>query len=299
MLSSDDVHVDVPELAVLAPGHVIRRERLHWQHGRGSYRIACSCGQYEEDLGRWLSYVEGAGGYAEAARLALKRHRRTIAGERGIYACGCTVAESKGEIGRFAPKDGERRQALRPSRVCPRHDQPYIPKGDRALWRPEMTASEVLDVLGQGYEQRAGANQEWVFLRELRVGTGAEQVEWDVDQGRHVKAGWGQYLDAFAINCWPSKGFRRVAFEVKVTRSDFLHELKHPDKRQPALRISNEFYFVCPKGLVSADETPPECGLIEVAPEGGRRKTVKAPHRDVEPLEMRTIVSLLRHAFNA
>jgi hypothetical protein len=285
-------------VAVLGPGHTVRLERAQWpgRHGRSFEQLVCSCGQFEEQLGNWVVYLHPGAGERAAAELALTRHRRACAGERGIYACGCTPAEAKGQIGRFA-REGE--APVRPSRSCPRHGGAYLPKSDPASYRPDMTASEVLDVLARGYETRAGANQEWVFLRELRVGTAADEVHFDAEAGQIVKAGWAQRLDAFAVNCWPSKGFRRIAFEVKVTRSDFLSEIKDPGKRQAGLAMSNEFYFVTPRGLVDPSEIPPECGLIEVTPEGGRRKTVAAPHRDVPELSMRSVVSMLRHAFNA
>jgi hypothetical protein len=91
---------------------------------------------------------------------------------------------------------------------------------------------------------------EWLFLRELRVGTGRQN-------------GGAQRLDAFALNTLPHKAMKRVCYEVKTSRGDFLSELKHPLKRRIGMRYSNEFYFVTPAALVSVGETPPECGLVE------------------------------------
>jgi hypothetical protein len=91
---------------------------------------------------------------------------------------------------------------------------------------------------------------EWLFLRELRVGT-----------GRH-NAG-AQRLDAFALNTLPHMAMKRVCYEVKTSRADFLAELKRPLKRRIGMRYSNEFYFVTPASLVAIAEIPPECGLVE------------------------------------
>jgi hypothetical protein len=91
---------------------------------------------------------------------------------------------------------------------------------------------------------------EWLFLRELRVGT-----------GRHN--GGAQRLDAFALNTLPHMAMKRVCYEVKTSRADFLSEIKHPLKRRIGMRYSNEFYFVTPAALVSIGEIPPECGLVE------------------------------------
>lgn len=109
-------------------------------------------------------------------------------------------------------------------------------------------ASEMLDVVHACLHSLAS---EWIFLRELRVGTG-------------VRTGAGQRLDAFALNCLVHKGMVRICYEVKVSRSDFLCEMKQPLKRRVGLRYSNEFYFVTPVGLLNIPEVPIECGLIEV-----------------------------------
>ena len=91
---------------------------------------------------------------------------------------------------------------------------------------------------------------EWLFLRELRVGTGRQN-------------GNTQRLDAFALNTLPHTAMKRVCYEVKTSRADFLSELKRPLKRRIGMRYSNEFYFVTPPSLVSISEIPAECGLIE------------------------------------
>jgi hypothetical protein len=96
------------------------------------------------------------------------------------------------------------------------------------------------------------STSEWIFLRELRVGTGF-----------HGNA--AQRLDAFALNCLPHTSMRRVCYEVKTSRADFLCEIKQPLKRRRiGLRYSNEFYFVTPVGLFNDSEVPIECGLVEV-----------------------------------
>jgi hypothetical protein len=56
---------------------------------------------------------------------------------------------------------------------------------------------------------------------------------------------------------------KRVCFEVKTSRADFLAELKRPLKRRIGMRYSNEFYFVTPANLLTTAEIPAEGGLIE------------------------------------
>ena len=91
---------------------------------------------------------------------------------------------------------------------------------------------------------------EWLFFHELRVGTGRQN-------------GGAQRLDGFALNTLPHTGMKRICYEVKTTRGDFLTELRQPLKRRIGMRYSNEFYFVTPAALVSAGEVPADCGLVE------------------------------------
>jgi len=109
-------------------------------------------------------------------------------------------------------------------------------------------AQRSLDILEHALH---ASKSEWLFLRELRVGTGRRN-------------GSAQRLDAFALNCFPHLAMKRVCYEVKTSRADYLSELKRPLKRRIGMRYSNEFYFVVPAGMLSIAEVPPECGLIEV-----------------------------------
>lgn len=112
-------------------------------------------------------------------------------------------------------------------------------------------ASILIDVIERVLHARS---TEWLFFRELRVGTGRRN-------------GSAQRVDAFALNCYPHLAMKRVCYEVKVTRADFLAEMRQPAKRRPGMRFSNEFYFLTPAGLLQSSEIPAECGLVEV---GGR-----------------------------
>ena len=106
----------------------------------------------------------------------------------------------------------------------------------------------MLDILEESLH---ASKTEWVFLRELRVGTG---------RGRHSS----QRLDAFALNCLPHLGMKRVCYEMKCSRADFACELRNPLKRRIGMHLSNEFYFVTPAGMLTFDEIPHDSGLIEV-----------------------------------
>lgn len=137
-----------------------------------------------------------------------------------------------------------------------------------------MKTSEVLAVLRSTYQGRWNADK-WAYFEELRVGTG---------YGRGVE----QRIDAWAMHLWPSESMVRIAYEVKVSRADFLNELKNPLKRRKALLFSNMFFFVTPPGLVKPEEVPLECGLEEVHTSPGETEQrlkiiVPAPWRDNPP----------------
>lgn len=70
-----------------------------------------------------------------------------------------------------------------------------------------------------------------------------------------------------------------TAYEVKVSRSDFLND----DKWTAYLELCHYFYFVCPWGLIQPDEVGTEVGLRWVTQTGSRVITKKkAPlRRDV------------------
>lgn len=109
------------------------------------------------------------------------------------------------------------------------------------------SAEQLIDILEAALH---AAKSEWFFLRELRLSTGRINSS-------------AQRLDAFALNCLPHLAMKRVCYEVKVSRADFLGELKHPLKRRVGMRYSNEFYFVVPAGMLQHSEIPAECGLVE------------------------------------
>ena len=70
-----------------------------------------------------------------------------------------------------------------------------------------------------------------------------------------------------------------AAFEIKISRNDFLSDKKWVDY----LPLCNEFYWVCPTGLISKDEVDERAGLIYVSDQGGCRTVKRAVYRDVDP----------------
>lgn len=101
-------------------------------------------------------------------------------------------------------------------------------------------------------------------------------------------------IDTFAMRFWGgSSGQIRVGYEVKVSRGDFLAEIRRPEKRKLAMDVTHEFYFAVPPGLVAVEEVPADCGVVEVA--NGRSRVVrKAPRRVPRWFTEDEVRSLLR-----
>jgi hypothetical protein len=95
--------------------------------------------------------------------------------------------------------------------------------------------------------------------------------------------GEGRKIDLWALSCSTADGLIAHSYEVKVSRADWLSELKKPLKRRMAMAISNQFWFVAPKGIIKPEEIPHLCGLIEVTqgPIGlWTERTLQAEFRD-------------------
>ncbi len=88
-----------------------------------------------------------------------------------------------------------------------------------------------------------------------------------------------------------------IAYEVKVTRSDFLAELRDLDKRKPAEAYAVETWFAAPAGLIDPSELPAGWGLLEVASTGrARQKRAAAQRADPKVLPLHVHIQMLRRA---
>lgn len=151
-----------------------------------------------------------------------------------------------------------------------------------------MKAGEVIEALRRSYAPRKG----WVTVAEVRIGTGFGGNFRDHPE---LIGALEQRIDLFAYQTWPSGKFERLAFEVKVSRSDFLHEVATPGKRKAATYLAHRFLFATPKGLVQEGEIPDGCGLVEVDGRGCV-ETLAGVRNDAPPLPETFVASLLRVA---
>lgn len=127
------------------------------------------------------------------------------------------------------------------------------------------------------------APPEYALIFNVRNGTGfARSVE--------------RTADAIAMSLYPSRGLHLIGYEIKAHRSDWLRELKDPDKADAIARYCDRWYLVIgDKDIVKAGELPPAWGLIE--PHGNKlRVTKEAPELTPKQIDRLMLAALLRAA---
>lgn len=124
---------------------------------------------------------------------------------------------------------------------------------------------------------------QWVLVRELRL-----------------NCGWApQRIDAWAMNCHPSKGCWRIAYEIKLSRSDFRAEKKDPEKRKTAMAVADFFYFAAPRGLIAPMDVPDDCGLLAVYESGRSMILKRAPRTNAKGPDWWFVAAVLRNLTDA
>lgn len=120
----------------------------------------------------------------------------------------------------------------------------------------------------------------WALFREVADHTG----------------GGSRYADAVAVSLWRSRGLEVHGFECKVSRSDWLRELKDPAKSDPIQRFADRWWVVVGDAeIVKPGELPPTWGLL-VARGDKLVAKVDAPKLEAEPLTKGFVAALVRRA---
>lgn len=84
-------------------------------------------------------------------------------------------------------------------------------------------------------------------------------------------------LYSFSLTCNLDRLAPQV-HEVKISRSDFWSDVRNPAKRQSYALVAERIYYVVPAGMVTAEEVPPECGLV-VEDSPGQFRTIVQPKK--------------------
>ena len=102
--------------------------------------------------------------------------------------------------------------------------------------------------------------------------------------------------DMITMGLWPSRGLLLQGIEIKVSRADWLSELKDPSKADTFFRYCDRWWIATGDAdIVREGELPDPWGHLTVA--GGKVKIVKpAPKLDPVPLERGFLAAMLKRA---
>lgn len=146
------------------------------------------------------------------------------------------------------------------------------------------TAAEALDLIRARHEHAAG----WTVLEQVRNASGVVSNE--------------RYADALAIQRFPSRGISAQGFEIKVSRSDLLLELRKPEKAAPFVRFCDRWWLVVPdESLVDGVMIPETWGVLTARNRRGWRlhEYKPAPKLTPEPWSPTFVASILRNFADA
>jgi hypothetical protein len=105
-----------------------------------------------------------------------------------------------------------------------------------------MTEKDIADLIEKKYTGDA-----YAFLPQVANGTGGHKE---------------RTADALVMSLWPSRGLHLYGFEIKVSRGDWLGELKKPEKAESIAQYCDFWYVVAPEGIANVEEVPPNWGLM-------------------------------------
>lgn len=136
-----------------------------------------------------------------------------------------------------------------------------------------MRTGEVKALLRKRYQ-----SPEWALMFEVADATGAGQR---------------RYADAVAMNLWPSRGLTIHGFEIKVSRSDWMRELKSPEKSVPVQKYCHHWWVVAPDGVIKDGELPANWGFMRAS---ASKLEIEhpAPTLDNLPVDDLFVASMLR-----
>ena len=141
-----------------------------------------------------------------------------------------------------------------------------------------MTADEIKAILAKRHSNL----WRWICVTELQTTT-------SIYRSRRI-------IDVFAMALIQSlNNYERVAYEIKVSRADWLRELKDPRKRVEAMSLSNRFFFVFASGIYKKGDLPrDDCGILEITSEKRIKLIRRAKRRKIKPMPIDFIAALAR-----
>jgi hypothetical protein len=143
---------------------------------------------------------------------------------------------------------------------------------------PEKVATA--DELRARLRRKFPAN-EYAMLYEVRDGAGFSA---------------SRSADAVMVGLWPSRGCMIEGMEIKVSRTDWLRELKKPEKAEAFVPYCDKWWVVAGHAdVVKLSELPPTWGLM--VPSGkGLTVAREAPKLEPKPIDRSMLAAMLKRA---
>lgn len=144
---------------------------------------------------------------------------------------------------------------------------------------PSVTEADLTDALLARYSQRAGNGQRYAVATQVRS---------------HASFYAQRTADFIAMDLWTSGRLDLHGHEIKVSRADWLRELKHPEKAAEFIPYMNRWWLVAAdRSIVRDGELPDGWGLMAMS--GGVLRVVRrAPRLEAKPLPPARLAPLLR-----
>lgn len=142
----------------------------------------------------------------------------------------------------------------------------------------KFTERDMLNLLHDRYSQIVGNGPRFAKAEHVRSDAGFDAL---------------RTADFIAMDMWPSKGLAIHGHEVKVSRSDWLAELRDPSKAEAFRPFMDYWWLVVPDASIVRGDLPTGWGLMVLS--GGRLRVAKrAPKNAAEPLPKGLLACLLR-----
>lgn len=128
--------------------------------------------------------------------------------------------------------------------------------------------------------RRRYAAPEWALFFEVADSTGAAQR---------------RYADAVAMNLFPSRGLSVHGFEIKVSKSDFMNEIRNPKKSAAVQQFCDRWWIVAPENAVDETLLPETWGWMQVT-DTQLRIRKEAPKLAPVDLSRQFVAAMVRRA---
>lgn len=155
--------------------------------------------------------------------------------------------------------------------------------------RAQMTERHMLDLLHARYSAASqGDSIRFACAEHVAAHTG-----WTDAEGNY---GNPRIADFIAQDCHSGQGLHLIGHEVKVSRADWLAELRSPTKAEAIKRYCDRWFLVVPDKSIVHDDLPADWGLMVIGKDGRLRVSRRAPALDPEPTPPTFRAALLRAA---